>query len=62
MGFLPETLNMEEKFGLTLQMAHPLRAVPKCLELWTALALRRLVSRLALGILSPLFVSVLGIL
>ncbi|BBG96399.1 cytochrome P450, family 76, subfamily C, polypeptide 4 [Prunus dulcis] len=28
-GVLPETLNMEEKFGLTLQMAHPLRAVPK---------------------------------
>ncbi|KAH0991890.1 hypothetical protein GBA52_003373 [Prunus armeniaca] len=28
-GILPETLNMEEKFGLTLQMAHPLRAVPK---------------------------------
>ncbi|KAI5341914.1 hypothetical protein L3X38_009789 [Prunus dulcis] len=25
-GVLPETLNMEEKFGLTLQMAHPLRA------------------------------------
>ncbi|KAI5351997.1 hypothetical protein L3X38_004888 [Prunus dulcis] len=28
-GVSPETLNMEEKFGLTLQMAHPLRAVPK---------------------------------
>ncbi|PQM43103.1 geraniol 8-hydroxylase-like [Prunus yedoensis var. nudiflora] len=28
-GVVPKTLNMEEKFGLTLQMAHPLRAVPK---------------------------------
>ncbi|PQQ16311.1 geraniol 8-hydroxylase-like [Prunus yedoensis var. nudiflora] len=28
-GVVPETMNMEEKFGLTLQMAHPLRAVPK---------------------------------
>ncbi|CAN6548732.1 unnamed protein product [Malus baccata var. baccata] len=25
---VPETMNMEEKFGLTLQMAQPLRAVP----------------------------------
>ncbi|XP_050119350.1 geraniol 8-hydroxylase-like isoform X7 [Malus sylvestris] len=28
-GVIPENMNMEEKFGLTLQMAHPLRAVPK---------------------------------
>ncbi|KAL6190555.1 hypothetical protein ACLB2K_036949 [Fragaria x ananassa] len=28
-GAVPETMNMEEKFGLTLQMAKPLRAVPK---------------------------------
>ncbi|XP_050375299.1 geraniol 8-hydroxylase-like [Argentina anserina] len=27
-GVVPETMNMEEKFGLTLQIAHPLRAVP----------------------------------
>lgn len=25
---VPETLNMEEKFGLTLQRVHPLIAVP----------------------------------
>ncbi|KAB2620362.1 geraniol 8-hydroxylase-like [Pyrus ussuriensis x Pyrus communis] len=25
----PENMNMEEKFGITLEMAHPLRAVPK---------------------------------
>ncbi|KAM5574220.1 geraniol 8-hydroxylase [Rosa sericea] len=28
-GVVPETMNMEDKFGLTLQMAQPLRAVPK---------------------------------
>ncbi|XP_024196361.1 geraniol 8-hydroxylase [Rosa chinensis] len=28
-GVVPETMNMAEKFGLTLQMAQPLRAVPK---------------------------------
>ncbi|KAK9934410.1 hypothetical protein M0R45_021556 [Rubus argutus] len=28
-GVVPETMNMKEKFGLTLQMAQPLRAVPK---------------------------------
>ncbi|KAK9934411.1 hypothetical protein M0R45_021557 [Rubus argutus] len=28
-GFVPETMNMKEKFGLTLHMAQPLRAVPK---------------------------------
>ncbi|GMN73899.1 hypothetical protein TIFTF001_053091 [Ficus carica] len=27
-GVVPGTLNMEEKFGLTLQMAQPLRAIP----------------------------------
>ncbi|TQE09291.1 hypothetical protein C1H46_005226 [Malus baccata] len=30
-GVIPENMNMEEKFGLTLQMAHPLRLVPKVL-------------------------------
>ncbi|PRQ40027.1 putative geraniol 8-hydroxylase [Rosa chinensis] len=28
-GVVPETMNMAEKFGLTLQMAQPLRVVPK---------------------------------
>ncbi|KAK9934407.1 hypothetical protein M0R45_021553 [Rubus argutus] len=28
-GVVPETMNMEEKFGLTLQKAQPLKAVPK---------------------------------
>ncbi|XP_050375177.1 LOW QUALITY PROTEIN: geraniol 8-hydroxylase-like [Argentina anserina] len=28
-GVVPDTMNMEEKFGLTLQKAQPLRAVPK---------------------------------
>ncbi|PRQ39972.1 putative geraniol 8-hydroxylase [Rosa chinensis] len=28
-GVVPETMNMEDKFSLTLQMAQPLRAVPK---------------------------------
>ncbi|KAM5569766.1 geraniol 8-hydroxylase-like [Rosa sericea] len=28
-GVVPETINMEEKFGITLQKAQPLRAVPK---------------------------------
>ncbi|PRQ39955.1 putative geraniol 8-hydroxylase [Rosa chinensis] len=28
-GVVPQTMNMEEKFGLTLQIAHPLRAQPK---------------------------------
>ena len=27
-GVVPETMNMKEKFGLSLQMAQPLRAVP----------------------------------
>ncbi|KAK9934359.1 hypothetical protein M0R45_021506 [Rubus argutus] len=27
-GIVPETMNMEEKFGITLKMAQPLRAVP----------------------------------
>ena len=27
-GVKPEDLNMEDKFGITLQRAHPLRAVP----------------------------------
>ncbi|GLT62427.1 hypothetical protein SLA2020_350660 [Shorea laevis] len=27
-GVKPEDMNMEEKFGITLQIAHPLRAVP----------------------------------
>ncbi|PRQ57232.1 putative geraniol 8-hydroxylase [Rosa chinensis] len=28
-GVVPETMNMGDKFGLTLQMAQPLRAIPK---------------------------------
>ncbi|KAK9938451.1 hypothetical protein M0R45_015185 [Rubus argutus] len=28
-GVVPETMHMEDKFGLTLQMAQPLKAVPK---------------------------------
>ncbi|GMN49202.1 hypothetical protein TIFTF001_018374 [Ficus carica] len=28
-GVSPETLNMEDRFGITLQMAQPLRAIPR---------------------------------
>ncbi|EXC06134.1 7-ethoxycoumarin O-deethylase [Morus notabilis] len=31
-GVTPETINMEDKFGLTLQMAQPLRAIPRSIN------------------------------